>query len=655
MLTGLSKTNEDVMTKLRSTFIKIFSFAFAVCVVFAIATIPQAKTATAADAASFKMNGTSIYKYNGEDEGKVGLRFEAEFNKAWIDKYPAEKYTFGMIIAPTANFSAWDENLSPTANMEAVDGANIIRIQNSALTAGATISASILFDDNSLKIAIADKLKIDISAVTDAQIKSLKGYIFEQGYSAVAYMVCGETIEYLDRYDTSMRETATRTFVLGVAENNADYKALALDYLNLSKDDVYTQSAYVTLTDKKLVIDSAESFEIKEGDLIFADGKVLDYDIVNNEVILKSTKPSKTVETIVILRDTDINVVELTYVDVALSTSADVVDFFMNKDNFVYSEANTAHYNSKTAVLANDIDMSEVIVYNLTPVYFFGMFDGRGHVLSNVTLKVVDDANTKNSTYGLFGIVEEGGIIKNVAFNEIKSIDHCNNGGVLGYALNGLLENVYLSYSVANKSKTGMFVLAVSGVMRNVVVVDNYYDSNFDADAYIEENVSSWGVSPIVRSITDDSATFENVQVISHRPINYTATGSDKIDVVYTTPIEDDPDTEDVDESKAATVSSWGASVVYAENETKLWVDFEYFYRPVNDFYTPGLGLTKGTANVENTKDCNKTIVKQGVRRYDDIESFLQDEANAENRTALIKTGFWKEVDGDIVWANDAN
>ena len=260
------------MTKLRNILIKMFSLVFAVSAAFAIATIPQAKTVNAEDN-NFKVNGTSIYTYDVEGESKVGLRFEAEFNKAWLDKYPAEKYNFGMIIAPTANFTAWDGKATPTANMEAVDGFNFVRIQNSALTAGEKFHAGILFDDDSL-IGIVEDINAKNETVTTdemvlEQLANLKENLFKQSYSAVAYMSYSDAnkqfhYEYISRYDTSMRETAAKTYALGVAEDNEEYKALALPYLNVTEDDVYTQSAYVALTDNKLVVDSAENFEIKE-------------------------------------------------------------------------------------------------------------------------------------------------------------------------------------------------------------------------------------------------------------------------------------------------------------------------------------------------------------------------------------------------------
>ena len=649
------------MNKIKSLLIKTFSIAFAVCAAFAIATMPNAVTVSAADEASFKVNGTSIYAYDVEGESKVGLRFEAQFNNAWLSANPAEKYTFGMIIAPTANFEAaeavgaekpWSDENTPTLNMKAVDGVNFIRIQNKVVSQGETFYAGVLFDDDSLTGIIED-INTEKGTVVDddgfaIQLTNLKENIFKQGYSAVAYVTIGGQTQYLARYDTSMRETAAKTYAAGVAENNEGYKKLALPYLGVTESDVKYESAYVIKEVRELVVDSVENFEIKEEDIIVSDGKLLklgkDYSLENGVVTFVAEKSTRDQEQIYIFRDGDINIVDVLYANKELSSASEVFDFFMNKDNFTYSEANKAHYNSNVAVLANDIDMSEEVLYNYTPVYFSGLFDGRGHVLSNVTLEVVDDANTKNSTYGLFGVITNYGVIKNVAFNNIKSIDHQANGAVIGYSFAGLIENVYLSYSVDNQSKSGMFVLAESGTMRNMVIMDNYYDPTYDPDTYIQENTSSWGVSPIVRAISDKSATFENVQVISRRPINFNSTGADKLDVVYT------PSTDGV---TPATVSSWGARTAYGENETKLFVEFDYFYRSTTDVDAPGLGLDRETATVQDTVGCGKTILVNGLRRYDDMEAFIADEANAENRAKLIATGFWKEVDGDVVWAKN--
>ena len=658
MLTGLTgQTIKEGVMKLRNTLIKMFSLVFAVCAAFAIATMPTAKTVNAQEEASFKTNESSILVYEGEDEGKVGLKFEAEFNTAWLSANPAEKYTFGMIVAPTANFTAWDGDVAPTANMEAVDGVNIIRIQNSQLSAGATFGASILFDDESLKATIAEKLEIEVADVTPEQLANLKEEVYVQSYSAVAYATFGEEIVYLDKVDTSMREAAISVLPSAIANEDFNVVNVALTFIGITEDDMYDASAYVD--GNKLVVDGGDEFTFEESDVIVANDKVLKlgagYSLDNG--VVSFDEVDNTATFIYVIKDTSIIGMEIDYPDVVLADKDDVVDFFTNKEKMIYSEANKAHYNTKTAVLANDIDLEGVIFHNYTSVYFSGTFDGRGHVLSNLTVQTIDPDAKKNTSYGLFGNIQEDGIIRNVAFSDAKTVDHQANGSLIAYGFSGLMENVYLSYSVDNQSRSGMFVLAEKGLMRNMVIVDNYYDPNFSVDDYIVENNSAWGVSPIVRSMSEKSSTFENVQVISRKPLSYVSNGSNVFEVTYTDPVVDDPETTDKDETAPAKMN-WGARFAYAENETELWYDFEYFYNEAgtNEYgFSLGLGLEAGTANVENTLETGKTIRYSGIRRYDDMAALMADEANNSNKDSLLNSGFWKVVDDEIVWANDAN
>ena len=612
MLTGLAGqiVKEGSMTKFRKTVIKICSLLCLACTAFALSTIPSAKTVNAADD-NFKVNGTSIYAYDVEGESKVGLRFEAEVTDDWFKGKTADKYTFGMIIAPTANFTAFNSEENPAYNMAQVDGFNFIRIQNKAKSeiTEKVFYAGILFDDDSLIGIIEDINDKNGTPVNDEmvlqQLANLKGNIFKQSYSAVVYATYNGNTDYLTRYDTTMRETAAKTYSLGVAKNDEESKDLALPYLGVTEGDVYTQSAYVALTDNKLVVDSAENFEIKEGDLIIGGCKILNYDIVDGAVVLENVKSAKTVETVVIFRDTDINIVEVTYTDVALSTPEDVVDYLMSED-WEYSSAAQAYIANKSAVLANDIDMSAETLYNYSRVNFSGTFDGRGHVLSNVTLDILKASSGNSSSFSLFGVITATGVVKNVAFDNIKAVDVNPNAGLLGYTFSGKLENVYVSIAVDNKARTGLFVQMSGGNMKNVVVMDNGYDTGFNIDDYMSDYYGVSGISTISRLIPSNKPTFENVQIISQRPINYNSS-STNYDATYNAAVADDPATEE-DETQPATIKDWGARFVYGENEVDVWYQFDYFYRSATDATKPGLGLVEGEANVANTKNGGKTI-----------------------------------------------
>ena len=641
------------MTKFRKTVIKACSLLFLACAVFAFATMPGANTAKA-EGDTFKVNGTSVYRFDENDDSKVGLRFEAEVTEAWFSGKTAEKYTFGMIIAPTANFEKaeaegiekpWSAENTPTKNNAIVDGVNFIRIQNKAKAdiESYVFHAGILFDDYSLKTSIAERLNIKDTEVTKEQLESVREEFYTQSYSAVVYATYGGKTEYLARYNTSMRETAAKTYALGVAKNDEECKALALPYLDVNADNIYDESAYVIKGDKKLIVDSADEFTVNNGDIIIANGKAVDYTVDENGVVVLDAIDT-TATKLVVFGEDKINIIDVTYADRALSTPEDVVDYFTNKDNWTYYESSKTYSNNKSAVLTQDIDMASELIYNYNAVYYYGLFDGRGHVLSNVTLDILKEGTTTDGTFSLFGYLTSSGVVKNVAFDNIEAIDYNPNAGVLGYRCEGLIENVYVSYSVDNKARAGLFVMVEGGTMRNVVVMDNYYDPTFSIDTYMSDNIAVSGISSISRLTASANSKFENVQIISRRPVTYNCSNSN-YDVTYKA---------SEDGVTPATVSDWGARFIYGENETDLWYDFEYFYRAIDDVETPGLGIEAGKANVENTVASGKTAVYEGVRRYNTREDFLADTNNATNRAKLVATGMWKEDGDSIVWANNA-
>jgi hypothetical protein len=64
---------------------------------------------------------------------------------------------------------------------------------------------------------------------------------------------------------------------------------------------------------------------------------------------------------------------------------------------------------------------------------FMGIFDGRGHTVSNFTL---------NGVAGLFGIVNTAAVIKNVAF---ENVTLGNNQSFFGNIVNGNFSNIYVN------------------------------------------------------------------------------------------------------------------------------------------------------------------------------------------------------------------
>ena len=145
-------------------------------------------------------------------------------------------------------------------------------------------------------------------------------------------------------------------------------------------------------------------------------------------------------------------------------------------------------------VLGNDIGCDGTTVIRLVnnntqgnnSVGFFGTFDGRGHIISNLHT----DSATYNGLGGLFGMINTGAVVKNVAFINMSD----NSRGLLlsgeSRPLMGTLENVV----VHAKSNTKSYILSnlgqASGVMNNCLFL-NITRINFDGGVAKVSNVAS--------------------------------------------------------------------------------------------------------------------------------------------------------------------
>lgn len=93
----------------------------------------------------------------------------------------------------------------------------------------------------------------------------------------------------------------------------------------------------------------------------------------------------------------------------------------------------------KNFVMTADVDMSSVTDY-IPPTDFRGIFDGQCHIVSNLTI----DANNVGNicSLGLFGIVMDEGVVKNLSmsnFEMIGSEDSVGIGGVCGLNYGSLI------------------------------------------------------------------------------------------------------------------------------------------------------------------------------------------------------------------------
>lgn len=96
---------------------------------------------------------------------------------------------------------------------------------------------------------------------------------------------------------------------------------------------------------------------------------------------------------------------------------------------------------------------------DVTKYGFKGVFDGQGHAIEG--LKIVmnatwsDNAGEPNAA-GFIGLLHNNGVIRNVAFTKAEFTGAGNQGGgLISYASNGVMENIYVSYKKLANTGTG--------------------------------------------------------------------------------------------------------------------------------------------------------------------------------------------------------
>lgn len=123
---------------------------------------------------------------------------------------------------------------------------------------------------------------------------------------------------------------------------------------------------------------------------------------------------------------------------------------------------------------------------------FVGVFDGRGHVISNVSV---------NGEQYLFGIMGTNGILRNVGFVDVTLAGR--NASLLGIHVFGLVENVFVKASSNGRNNwTGALTSLGHGKYKNVFV-------------YIDDNGTASGDVGSVVGKADSALTLTNVFSVS--------------------------------------------------------------------------------------------------------------------------------------------
>ncbi len=120
-----------------------------------------------------------------------------------------------------------------------------------------------------------------------------------------------------------------------------------------------------------------------------------------------------------------------------------------------------AHY-----ALIADIDLSGIIWATAPILFFNGTFDGRGHMISNLTVE-------GGSYLGLFGKIVSDGVVTNLTIKDASVIGYDYIGALAGQSF-GRITNCHVTGSVAGESYIGGLVGLVSML----------YSSTFEEQVY---------------------------------------------------------------------------------------------------------------------------------------------------------------------------
>ncbi|MGI6139863.1 MAG: GLUG motif-containing protein [Candidatus Hydrogenedentales bacterium] len=135
--------------------------------------------------------------------------------------------------------------------------------------------------------------------------------------------------------------------------------------------------------------------------------------------------------------------------------------FYLSK----YAIFTTAHL-----LLTADLDLEDQRFYALGEGDGFrGVFDGGGHVLRNGTILIADSANA-----GLFSVLGEGGVIRNLGVENLAVLGSSIVGGLVAKNDKGTISNCYTTGSVTGEGDENTCVGALVGWNIEGDITDSY-------------------------------------------------------------------------------------------------------------------------------------------------------------------------------------
>lgn len=158
------------------------------------------------------------------------------------------------------------------------------------------------------------------------------------------------------------------------------------------------------------------------------------------------------------------NPYQIANVNDLLLLGADANDY--SKSFILINDINLAGYDFKNSIISADINEP----YSYEGVPFRGMFNGNNHIISSL---YIDANGTDNRYQGLFGMVAQEGVIKNLRLKNIDISGHLATGGLCGEN-SGTIINCYTAGLVKGEYDIG----GICGINSNGGVIFNCFSNS---------------------------------------------------------------------------------------------------------------------------------------------------------------------------------
>lgn len=439
------------MNKFRKVLLKIACFIFAVSSVALVSSVAKFAFAQETEQpAAFVVEEKSAVRL--ADDGYYGLRFFATINNAWYNENVGKgvKSTVGILIYPKQDAPINVESKTVEAvidEVKAVSFAYPIKHVNDTYT----YSGAVVYNAANL---IANGIPAD-------KIGDALNMYYAMEMEAMAYVQVGENVFWAENtYSNSMRKTAALSVIADPTNQDiyeryynvlGEVSALVAKgengkFFDLDVEDgkyeFYTETKKtipVEVVDGALTItDSAVLAEMESGDytgFLFADG---------NDRYLRNNNFYK---------------VDFVVADVVITSAQEL------QDAFEPTAKNTKYY-----ALANDIDL-EGFVYVGPTGEFTGTFNGRGYAIKNFFARRAGYATGWTASNTLFGLLVQGGTIKNLSVIDFWDSDHWTPSFVTG-RMCGTVENIYLRPrpGLNTFNAFGAYSDSASAVWKNIIL-----------------------------------------------------------------------------------------------------------------------------------------------------------------------------------------